>query len=112
MGIRNVSMEFTDRKTQERYPTTEHYFQAQKFTDDACRRKVATANSPRDAFQMANNRWFRDFKSYWDDQCRCGAIYKERVMTEGLLYKFSGKKPLARYSLLATGTCHLVRWQE
>ncbi|KAF9166205.1 hypothetical protein DFQ26_008437 [Actinomortierella ambigua] len=106
-SIRGVSMAFTDRNTHERYPTTEHYFQAQKFSDDDFGRKVAGVVSPREAFQMANSR-NSSFKWFWDDQCRCGAIYKERVMAEALLYKFSEKKPLARYSLLATGTCKLV----
>ncbi|KAG0257805.1 hypothetical protein DFQ27_004927 [Actinomortierella ambigua] len=86
---------------------TTGYFQAQKFSDDGFGRKVAGVVSPREAFQMANSR-NSSFKWFWDDQCRCGAIYKERVMAEALLYKFSEKKPLARYSLLATGTCKLV----
>ncbi|KAG0234409.1 hypothetical protein BGW42_006619 [Actinomortierella wolfii] len=106
-GAHYASLAFTDRISKEFYPTTEHYFQAQKFSKGEVRREIAASLTPREAFDTARSK-SDSFKNYWDHQCRCGSIYKERVMVEGLLNKFSEKKPLARYSLLATGTCELV----
>lgn len=31
------------------WPTVEHYFQAQKFTDETCRERIRLAASPKDA---------------------------------------------------------------
>ncbi|KAG0244769.1 hypothetical protein BGW41_006327 [Actinomortierella wolfii] len=87
--------------------STSKMIQAQKFSKGEVRREIAASLTPREAFDTARSK-SDSFKTYWDHQCRCGSIYKERVMVEGLLNKFSEKKPLARYSLLATGTCELV----
>ena len=40
----------------ERWPTSEHYFQAQKFADEAVRQKVRKANSPMLAARLGRDR--------------------------------------------------------
>ncbi len=40
----------------ERWPTSEHYFQAQKFDDQSDRQKIRTANSPMLAARLGRDR--------------------------------------------------------
>ena len=40
----------------ERWPTSKHYFQAQKFEDDAYRAKIRKTNSPMQAARLGRDR--------------------------------------------------------
>src|SRR5438874_1586206 len=78
----------------ERWPTTEHYFQAQKFEDAAYRQKVRKANSPMIAARLGRDRrqkLWRDLESV-----------KVGVMRAAVLAKFTQHAEL-RALLLSTG---------
>ncbi|KAG0018316.1 hypothetical protein BGZ81_010301 [Podila clonocystis] len=91
--------------TLEKFRSVEHFFQAMKTTDPAERVKIALAASARNALNIARNstsmRW------YWDQQCLCGDLFKERIMFIALMQKFSVEEPRLRTLLLSTGTCQL-----
>ena len=83
------------------WPTTEHYFQAQKFIGTPYVEKVRKLQHPRDAFQLSRDpqvsRWRRtDWESVKDD-----------VMLKALRVKFSENSRL-RKRLLDTGTRELI----
>ena len=83
------------------WPTTEHYFQAQKFIGTPYVEKVRKLQHPRDAFQLSRDpqvsRWRRtDWESVKDD-----------VMLKALQVKFS-KNSRLRKRLLDTGTRELI----
>ena len=83
------------------WPTTEHYFQAQKFIGTPYVEKVRKLQHPRDAFQLSRDprvsRWRRtDWESVKDD-----------IMLKALHVKFS-KNSRLRKRLLDTGTRELI----
>jgi ribA/ribD-fused uncharacterized protein len=78
----------------ERWPTTEHYYQAQKFTDPVLQAKIRAAEKPIIAKSLADKH--RDqMRSDWD-------IVKEDVMYRAVRCKFA-LHPELRALLLATG---------
>lgn len=84
---------FIDGKS---WPTTEHYFQAQKFVGTPYLEKIRKLPTPRDAFQLSRNpqvsRWRRaDWESVKDD-----------VMLKALRVKFSDN---LRLRTMLIGTC-------
>jgi ribA/ribD-fused uncharacterized protein len=82
-----------------RWPTSEHYFQAQKFQDPAAQAKVRAASSPMLAAQLGRDRkqkLRRDWESAKDD-----------VMRRAVSAKFTQHADL-RALLLATGDATLV----
>ena len=83
------------------WPTTEHYFQAQKFlgTDDEWLNKIATASSARVAADMGRDR-DKLLRSDWED-------VKEKVMLEALRAKFTQYEGL-KALLLDTGDDELI----
>lgn len=81
------------------WPTTEHFFQAQKFADAAIQERIRQANSPMDAATLGRNRAF-PLRSDWE-------AVKDDVMYEALRAKFT-QHPLLRSQLLATGDAQLV----
>ncbi|KAG0025357.1 hypothetical protein BGZ82_010068 [Podila clonocystis] len=91
--------------TLEKFRSVEHFFQAMKTTDPTERVKIALAASARNALSIARNstsmRW------YWEQQCLCGDLFKERIMFMALMQKFSAEEPRLRTLLLSTGTCQL-----
>lgn len=85
-----------------KWATTEHYFQAQKFTDLKIQEDVRNAATARDAFDLANGRTGRyktHIRANWDAS-------KDGVMLKAVRAKFAQHAHLARL-LLSTGTATL-----
>lgn len=80
------------------WPTTEHYYQAQKFTDPAVKEHIRRMRSPREAFEFGRGRACD--RSDWSD-------VKEDIMRIALFHKFEQHSDL-RDKLLATGSKKLV----
>ena len=81
------------------WPTTEHYFQAQKFAGTPDEEEVRLANSPMLAARMGRSR-ARPLRSDWER-------VKDEVMLEALRAKFAQHEGLEA-KLLATGEARLV----
>ena len=83
------------------WPTTEHYFQAQKFIGTSYPEVIRNFDRPRQAFELSRNptvsRWRR---SDWED-------IKKDIMKKALLAKFTQHKDL-RQLLLSTGDNMLI----
>lgn len=80
------------------WPTTEHYFQAQKFPGTEQEEKIRLAKSPSMAARLGRN--FPGLRPDWE-------TVKEGVMREALLAKFT-QHPKLKVLLLATGETILV----
>lgn len=85
------------------WPTTEHYFQAQKFQDDAQREAIREAKSPMIAARMGRDRK-KKLRRDWESA-------KVGVMTEAVRAKFTQHEEL-RALLLGTGDARLVEHTE
>ncbi len=81
------------------WPTSEHYFQAQKFAGTEHEEAVRTAASPMVAARMGRSRQ-RPLRRDWD-------LVKDDVMRRGVLRKFDTHARL-RAILLATGDEQIV----
>lgn len=81
------------------WPTSEHYFQAQKFTGTEHEELVRQAASPMVAARMGRSRQ-RPLRPDWES-------VKENVMNEALCAKFS-QHPELRSMLLETGDAVLI----
>lgn len=82
-----------------RWPTSEHYFQAQKFADPRLRERIRKANTPMIAARLGRDR-SSPLRRDWES-------VKVSVMTEAVLAKFTQHEDL-RALLLATGDAQLV----
>ncbi len=82
-----------------RWPTSEHYFQAQKFADAREQEEVRAAKTPAEAARRGRDRR-RTLRRDWES-------LKERVMRDALEAKFRQHPPLAAL-LLATGDAKLI----
>jgi len=87
----------------ELWPTSEHYFQAQKFEDPAYRQKVRKAAGPFKAAQLGRDRKVK-LRRDWES-------VKANVMHKALAAKFSQHGEL-RTLLLGTGDARLVEHTE
>lgn len=85
------------------WPTTEHYFQAQKFEDAAYRQRIRKAHSPMEAARMGRDRKMK-LRRDWES-------VKISVMHAALLAKFRQHDDL-RALLLSTGDAKLVERTE
>jgi len=85
------------------WPTTEHYFQAQKFLDAAHRERIRKARTPLLAARLGRDRRQR-LRRDWE-------AVKMAVMRKALRAKFEQHAEL-RQQLLATGTVKLVEHTE
>ncbi len=83
----------------ETWPTTEHYFQAQKFRDPAIQARIRAADSPMVAAHLGRSRSF-PLRPDWE-------AVKDEVMYTALRAKFTQHAELGE-QLLATGTATLV----
>ena len=86
-----------------RWPTTEHYFQAQKFAGTEHEEDVRTCKTAREAANMGRSRKLplrRDWESV-----------KDQIMLEAVRAKFTQHEDL-RAILLGTGTAKLVEHTE
>jgi len=81
------------------WPTTEHYFQAQKFAGTKHEEAIRLARSPMVAARMGRSRQ-RPLRPDWDE-------VKTIVMLEGLRAKFSQHADI-RAVLLATGDAPII----
>ena len=87
----------------ERWPTSEHYFQAQKFEDEAYRQKVRKANSPMLAARLGRDRK-QKLRRDWES-------VKVGIMRAAVLAKFTQHEELQAL-LLSTGQAKLVEHTE
>ena len=85
------------------WPTTEHYFQAQKFAGTPDEEEVRQAQSPRIAARMGRSRQ-RPLRTDWE-------AVKDSIMHEVALAKFTQHADL-REILLATGNAQIVEHTE
>jgi ribA/ribD-fused uncharacterized protein len=81
------------------WPTSEHYFQAQKFTGTAHEEEIRLAKSPSIAARMGRDR-SKPLRRDWEK-------VKEDVMREALRAKFT-QYPELKTLLLSTADAHLV----
>lgn len=82
-----------------RWPTSEHYFQAQKFAGEPDEEEIRMANKPMLAAQMGRERK-RPLRRDWESM-------KEQVMLEALRAKFTQHEEL-KATLLGTGESILI----
>lgn len=87
----------------EQWPTSEHYFQAQKFQEQKYRQKIRKANSPMLAASLGRDRK-QKLRRDWD-------AVKVGVMRTAVLAKFTQHEDL-RLLLLSTGDAKLVEHTE
>ena len=86
-----------------RWPTTEHYFQAQKFLESEHREAIRQANSPMIAARMGRDRK-KKLRRDWES-------VKVEVMRKAIRAKFTQHADL-RATLLATGDAKIVEHTE
>ncbi len=86
-----------------RWPTSEHYFQAQKFAGEPDEEEVRKATKPMQAAQMGRDRT-RPLRRDWES-------VKEQVMLDALRAKFTQHEEL-KAVLLGTGDAVLVEHTE
>lgn len=85
------------------WPTSEHYFQAQKFAGTPDEEEVRLARSPMIAARMGRSRK-RPLRKDWE-------CVKDRIMHEAVLAKFAQHADL-RAILLGTGEAKIVEHTE
>lgn len=81
------------------WPTTEHYFQAQKFSDTTHEEEIRLAKSPKDAANMGRSRKL-PLRTDWEK-------VKDDIMYDAVYAKFTQHQDL-KEKLLGTGECVLV----
>lgn len=87
----------------QKWPTTEHYFQAQKFEDEAKRKEISTAKTPMLAARLGRDRKVK-LRRDWES-------VKDGVMRVAVMAKFN-QHPELRELLLSTGDAKLVEHTE
>lgn len=85
------------------WPTTEHYFQAQKFEDKTYRSKIRACKSPMKAAELGRFRKIK-IKKKWDN-------IKDNVMYEAIFAKFTQHLEL-KDLLISTGDSILIEHTE
>src|SRR5687768_2897329 len=81
------------------WPTSEHYFQAQKFEDEAYREKIRTTKSPMIAARLGRSRKVK-IRREWES-------VKVGIMRDAVRAKFTQHEELSKL-LLATGEAKIV----
>lgn len=81
------------------WPTTEHYFQAQKFVGSSHEEQIRLAKTPKQAAEMGRDR-SRPLRADWEE-------VKDDVMREAVLQKFLSHDDIQR-ALLETGDAELI----
>jgi ribA/ribD-fused uncharacterized protein len=81
------------------WPTTEHYFQAQKFAGTAHEERIRRATSPREAKRLGRDR-SKELRADWES-------VKDDVMRRAVLCKFQTHADI-RALLLGTGDEELI----
>jgi len=85
------------------WPTSEHYFQAQKFARTPVEKNIRKAKAPKIAFRMGNDRK-KKIRRDWES-------VKVAVMREAVGAKFDQHEDL-RKILLSTGTAKIIERSE
>lgn len=85
------------------WPTSEHYFQAQKFTDEGYQQKIRAAGSPMQAARLGRDRKQR-LRRDWES-------VKVSVMRQAITAKFT-QHPELQVRLLSTGDARIVEHTE
>ncbi|MDB5336218.1 MAG: hypothetical protein JWN70_1837 [Planctomycetaceae bacterium] len=85
------------------WPTSEHYFQAQKFADADYRQKIRQTISPMQAAKMGRDRK-QTLRTDWE-------TVKDDIMRQTVLAKFTQHDEL-RTLLLSTGSAKIVEHTE
>jgi len=83
-----------------RWPTTEHYFQAKKFTDKKQQEDIRKAKTPMIAARLGRDRKKHKIRRGWNSE-------KVAVMREAIYAKFTQHEEL-RELLLSTGDAEIV----
>lgn len=86
-----------------RWPTSEHYFQAQKFLEVAYQEEIREAKSPKIAAELGRSRK-RPLRRDWES-------VKDSVMRKAVLAKFTQHEEL-KALLLSTGNAKLIEHTE
>lgn len=81
------------------WPTSEHYFQAQKFAGTPYADKIRETKSPMIAARMGRSRKY-PLRADWNE-------VKDAIMREAVMQKFTSNRGI-REILLSTGDAHLV----
>lgn len=81
------------------WPTSEHYFQAQKFSDKEIVRRVQNARSPGEAAKIGRNK-NNPLRADWED-------VKDGIMRKAVMAKVLQHEDV-RMILLSTGTAKLI----
>lgn len=81
------------------WPTSEHYFQAQKFVETPHADQIRVVKTPKDAAKMGRDR-SRPLRSDWEQ-------VKDDIMRKAVLRKFETHKDI-REELLSTGDAEIV----
>ncbi|MES2788020.1 MAG: NADAR family protein [Planctomycetota bacterium] len=87
----------------EHWPTSEHYFQAQKFEDEAYRQKIRQTESPMIAARLGRDRK-QKLRPDWES-------VKVEIMKTAVLAKFT-QHPELQTLLLSTGNAKIVEHTE
>ena len=86
-----------------RWPTSEHFFQAQKFDDESYRQKIRKSNSPMLAARLGRDRK-QKLRRDWES-------VKVGIMRQAVTAKFT-QHPELRALLLSTGDAKIVEHTE
>ena len=81
------------------WPTVEHYYQAQKFTDSSIKERIRLASTPKEASKIGRDRSL-PIRSDWDE-------IREKIMFIAVLEKFKSNADI-RQKLLDTGNEEIV----
>ncbi|CAG8463300.1 31689_t:CDS:2 [Racocetra persica] len=92
------------------WPSTENYFQAQKFHSNFLRETIRKAWSAREAFIIARRNDCHK-RHDWESEDPVKGIFKEHVMRKALFAKFRQHEKL-KYKLLSTSTAPLFEHTE
>ncbi len=81
------------------WKTSEHYYQAQKFSDSNVKKLIIDALTPKDASNIGRNRSYH-LREDWE-------LVKQQVMFEAVYYKFKQNEQILN-KLLETGDAYIV----
>ena len=76
------------------WKTSEHYYQAQKFSDSSVRQLIINAPTPKEASNIGRNRMYT-LREDWE-------LVKQRIMFDAVYYKFKQNEQILK-KLLETG---------
>lgn len=81
------------------WKTSEHYYQAQKFSDPVVKQLIIDAPTPKEASNIGRNRMYH-LREDWE-------LIKQQVMFEAVYFKFKQNRQILK-KLLATGDAYIV----